>query len=109
MDFSPENMVKCLPGPMPLFTKKMVEKNGFFEEKLKYANDWEFWLRCVSNGSKFKKVNFISGLYYNNPNGMSTSGKYAIDRKLEEKEVFNKYRNVLGRNYERFKNYFNSI
>ena len=108
-DFSAENMVKCLPGPMPLFTKKMIEKNGFFEEKLKYANDWEFWLRCVNNGSKFKKVNFISGLYYNNPNGMSTSGKYSIDRRLEEKEVFNKYKNILGRNYERFKDYFNSI
>lgn len=108
-DFQPENMIKCLPGPMPLFTKRMIEKNGMFDENLKYANDWELWLRCVNNGSKFKKVNFISGLYYNNPNGMSTSAKYAFERRIEEKNVFNKYKNILGKNYEIFKNYFNSV
>ena len=108
-DFSKENMIKCLPGPMPMFTKRMIEKNGNFDVSLNFANDWELWLRCVNNGCQFKKVNFISGLYYNNPHGQSTSQKKMTQKRLEEKLVFNKYKNVFPKNYEIYKNYFNSI
>jgi hypothetical protein len=108
-DFSRENMIKCLPGPMPMFRMSMLKNNGYFNESLKYANDWELWLRCVRGGSKFKKVNFVSGLYYNNPSGMSTSNKHALERRQEEKGVFNEYKDVLGSNYDIFAGYFNSV
>lgn len=108
-DFSRENMIKCLPGPMPMFRMSMIEKNGAFNERLKYANDWELWLRCVRGGSKYKKINFITGLYYNNPSGMSTSMAHATERRIEERDVFNEFKDVLGSNYQAFKDYFNSI
>ena len=58
-------MVKCLPGPMPLWTRFIHDKSGFFDDKeCDYADDWEMWLRAVARGSKFKKVDKTVGLYY---------------------------------------------
>ena len=30
--FSHENMIKCLPGPMPVWTTRMIDKAGFFDD-----------------------------------------------------------------------------
>ena len=111
-DFSKENMIKCLPGPMPLFRKTMFEKNNGFDEKMNFANDWDLWLRCVRNSSKFRKINKVVGLYYNNPQGNSTSQEDSkkIARQREEKQVFYNYKDVFGeRNYNLFKPYFDSL
>jgi len=108
LPFTKENMIKCLPGPMPMFKKEMLEKNGNFNENLIYANDWELWLRCVRNGSKFKKINSIIGLYYFNPNGKSTSVKNTQEKLKEEKIIFNEYIDIIGeKNYYTYKDYFN--
>ena len=56
MTFSKENMIKCLPGPMPMWRKSVHETAGYFNENMKYAGDWEMFLRMVETGSKFKKV-----------------------------------------------------
>jgi GT2 family glycosyltransferase len=111
-DFSKENMIKCLPGPMPLFRKTMFEKNNGFDEKMNFANDWDLWLRCIRNGSKFKKINKVVGLYYNNPQGNSTSQEDSkkIARQREEKQVFYNYKDVFGeRNFNLYKSYFDSL
>ncbi len=109
-DFSKENMIKCLPGPMPMYRKNIHEKYGYWNEKLKHAGDWELWLRCVRNGSEFKKVDKVIGLYYFNPNGLSTSPEHMTPRRIEERDVFNEYKDVIGdKNYNLFKDYFNSI
>jgi len=108
LSFTKENMIKCLPGPMPMFKKEMLKKSGNFDEKLIYANDWELWLRCVRNGSKFKKINSIIGLYYFNPNGKSTSVKNTQEKLKEEKIIFNEYIDIIGeKNYYTYKDYFN--
>lgn len=108
MHFSPENMIKCLPGPMPMFRKSMIEKHGTFKDELKFASDWELWLRCVRGGSKFKKVDKVVGLYYYNKDGLSTSQENAVPRLKEEASVFNEYKDVIGeKNYNTFKDYFN--
>jgi hypothetical protein len=111
-DFSTENMIKCLPGPMPMFKKQMFLNNNGFDNKMNFANDWEFWLRCVEKGSKFKKINKIVGLYYNNPFGNSTTQEKDKKnaRQKEEKEVFYKYKNVFGENnFNLFKPYFDNF
>lgn len=109
LKFSNENMIKCLPGPMPMWKKYMSIKNGKFDENLKYAGDWEYWLRCVKNGSKFKKIEFIVGSYYNNPNGLSTDSKNAQERYLEERNIFITYKDVFGSKvFNMFKDYFNA-
>ncbi len=106
-NFSHENMIKCLPGSLPLWRKKLHDKYGYFNEKYKFAGDWEMWLRSVAKGSIFKKIDIISGLYYNNPNGKTTNNNFAKEKFLEEKEIFFKYKNLFGMNYDKFLNWFN--
>ena len=106
-DFTPENMIKCLPGPMPMFRKSMISKNGDFNLTYQHANDWELWLRCVRGGSKFKKVDFRAGLYYFNPDGVTTSEDHFDSKIKEEYKIFTEYRDVIGEdNYNLYKEYF---
>ena len=111
MEFSRENMIKCLPGPMPMYRKSIHEKFGLWSENLKHAGDHELWLRCVRGGSKFKKVDRPLGLYYYNPNGLSTNSndqELVKRRRVEERDVFNEYRDVIGEaNHNLYKEYFN--
>jgi hypothetical protein len=107
-EFTKENMIKCLPGPMPMWKKRMSDKNGKFDESLKYAGDWEFWLRSVKTGSRFLKINKILGVYYNNPAGLSTSQSNFKERFLEERDIFIKYKDIIGeKNYNSYKGHFN--
>ena len=65
------------------------------------------WLRAVSMGSRFKKINQVLGLYYYNPSGLSTSDEKQQQRFFEERELFHTYREIFGKsNYERYKGYF---
>lgn len=106
--FSRENMIKCLPGCMPLWKKSLHEKAGFFNENYKHAGDWEMWLRAVRNGANFKKVNGTHGLYYVNPDGLSTSEKMHSTRFEEEKQIFFEYKEIFGEeNFNKYKVYFN--
>ena len=72
-DFDPRKMFKCLPGPMPMWRKSMHEKYGFFDELFLYCGDFDMWNRAVSMGAQFKRIDFIAGLFYQNPNGLSTN------------------------------------
>jgi len=109
-EFSSENMIKCLPGPMPMWKKSVHEEVGYFDDKLSYAGDWEMFLRMVDSGRKFKKIDIPLGLYYHNSEGLSTSDKYSVPRGAEEALVFFKYKHVLGENnYNIYKKYFSQF
>ena len=95
-DFSAENMIKCLPGPMPLWRKSMHDKSGLFDSSYKFAGDWEMWLRAVKNGSKFKKVRGPLGLYHHNPEGLTTDPAKRDEKFSEEKKVFFENKDVFG-------------
>ena len=102
-DFSKENMVKCLPGPMPLWKRSIHEKCGFFDEnKLNYADDWDMWLRSVSHGCKFKKIDDIVGIYLKGGRSQQNS----IKQRQEEAKLFFKYGHMFGKNYDLYKSYF---
>ena len=106
-DFSKENMIKCLPGPLPIWKRDLNEKYGKFNEELSFAGDWEMWLRAVGQGAKFKKIHEVLGLYYFNPTGLSTSPKKRKERFAEEKQIFHQYKDIFGENvYNRFSGYF---
>ena len=106
-DFSKENMVKCLPGAMPVWRKSMHERCGLFDESFKMAGDWEMWLRAVDNGSEFRRVEGAHGLYYDNPEGLSTNKEKSQQKFEEEKSVFWKYTHVFGEEMTGiFKDYF---
>ena len=85
----------------------MSDDCGRFDEQLKFAGDWDMWLRAVQKGHKFKKVHEVLGLYYFNPVGLSTSRKKQEERFNEEKQIFYKYKDVFGPSvYNHYKAYF---
>lgn len=64
---------RCFGGHFPMWRKNLLLKSGLFDEMLKSASDWDRWIAFSENGAKFKKLNKTLGLYYHNPEGMSTS------------------------------------
>jgi hypothetical protein len=105
--FSKENMIKCLPGPNPVWRRSVHDSCGYFNENYKFAGDWEFWLRLVRNNSVFGKVPGVHGLYHLNPSGLSTNEKFSKERFEEEKSVFWEYIDIFGiDNVEKFSNFF---
>ena len=109
-DFSKENMIKCLPGCMPLWRKSMHSKSGNFMADYKSAGDWEMWLRAVRGGSLFKRVDGVHGLYYNNPKGLSTDRDKEREKLLEEKKVFFEYTDIFGEEVSKqYEGYFGRI
>lgn len=100
-NFSRKNMHICLPGCNPMWRRSLHAKFGFFDESYKSSGDYEMWLRAVDGGAIFKKVAGCYGLYYKNPQGISTSStscKYKEDQKIIKRyrhvwtrDIYNKY------------------
>jgi GT2 family glycosyltransferase len=101
--FSRENMIKCLPGPMPLWSLEIHEQCGFFDDQdCNYADDWEMWLRAVDGGHKFKKVEDVVGLVL--AGGRSQQNNQ--EQRKEEAKIFYKYSHLFGQNFYKFSPYF---
>ncbi len=60
-------LCKCFIGPHPMWRKRLHERFGYFDESLKVAGDYEFWLR-VSEICKFKHIKEYLGLSLRSPN-----------------------------------------
>ena len=103
-EFSKQNMVKCLPGPMPLWKSSIHERVGFFDQDdCNFADDWDMWLRMVARGSQFKKVDDTVGLYYSGGRSFEDDN---IEQKKEEAKIFFKYSYLFGENFNKFLPYF---
>tara|TARA_R110000824_G_scaffold204786_2_gene389523 strand:+ start:2479 stop:4095 length:1617 start_codon:yes stop_codon:yes gene_type:complete len=104
LPFSRENMVKCLPGPMPLWRKMVHDKCGFFDEdSCDFADDWEMWLRMVHAGSAFRKLDKTVGLYLV---GGRSQQKGNDAQRQEEAKIFFKYSHIFGYNFNKYSDYF---
>lgn len=69
-DFNPTLLWdRCYVGPQPVYRRSMHDRFGMYDETL-LANDYEFYLRAVSQGSKFIHVPEVLGLYLRSPNGI---------------------------------------
>jgi GT2 family glycosyltransferase len=91
-EYSFENLKMVnMPHASPMWRKDLHDKHGVFDAKYKSAGDWEMWLRAASNGSTFKKINDVLGLYYFNPKGISTNPDNFDWKREEEREIFEKY------------------
>jgi len=109
-DYSPENMIKCLPGCMPVWRKSLHDNAGVFNAQYKFAGDWDMWLRAVRAGSKFKRIEGIHGLYYNNPAGLTTSVSRQEKKFAEEQLVFHEYPDIFGEFVtNQYKQYFDKV
>jgi|TARA_R110000824_G_scaffold125178_3_gene284130 hypothetical protein len=95
LDFSIKNMQHCPPGCMPLWRRSLHQKNGMFDDSLTSAGDLEFWLRCIKNKSEFVRLNAVLGLYYFNPDGLSTSPQNHHRKIKEEQKVFDEYKDLF--------------
>jgi glycosyltransferase involved in cell wall biosynthesis len=90
--FSLSNLkITNMPHAAPMWRKSYHNRYGKFDAKYRSAGDWEMWLRGASQGSTFKKIDSILGLYYYNPTGISTNPDNFDSKKQEEAEVFQKY------------------
>lgn len=63
------------PHCLPLWKKNLHQKFGPFDCSYQTAADFDFWLKCLKGKAIFNKLYDIIGLYYYNPNGLSTSMK----------------------------------
>ena len=94
--FSAEAMLRNnLPHNNPMWRKSVHEKHGYFDEEFRSAGDWEMWLRASTAGSRFMKVNSVLGVYYFNPEGISTNFENLGWKQEEEKKVYLKYKEIL--------------
>jgi len=82
--FSLYNMLMCnLPHNHPVWRSSLNDKYGYFDTSYHSAADWDFWLRCASLGARFELIPDKLGIYYRNPEGMS-SKESNMDRNLKE-------------------------
>ncbi len=77
-----QNLAHC----MPVWRKNIHEKNGYFDEETYGTScDWEFWLRCSVNGSKYMLLKEPLGLYLEDPN--SHNRRFSNKQRLEDRIV----------------------
>jgi glycosyltransferase involved in cell wall biosynthesis len=99
--FSKEAMLRAnLPHNNPMWRKSLHDKHGYFNEKHGSVSDWELWLKCAFEDSKFMKIDSVLGVYYFNPTGISTNPENDSWKKKEEYEVFKKYQKIFLKQQE---------
>jgi hypothetical protein len=57
----------------PVWRRELHQRYGLFDESLKSAGDYEFWLRCQVSGEVFIKSPTPHSTYFLNPAGLSTA------------------------------------
>jgi glycosyltransferase involved in cell wall biosynthesis len=72
-----------LPHNHPVWRRSLHDKYGYFSKDYQSGSDWEFWLRCGMNGVQMHLIESVLGIYYKNPEGMSTK-KQNMQRNLQE-------------------------
>ena len=71
------------PHNGPIWKSELHTRFGLFDEHLRSAGDYEFWIRVVSQGGVFAKMHKSTVGYFLNPVGLSTS----IDSPSTEEEI----------------------
>lgn len=86
LDGSLENLLRHnSPHCLPVWRKNIHERFGIFDTSYFSAADYDMWLRVLTGGGKIAPIEETVGLYYENPNGISTNPA-SLDRAI--KEVF---------------------
>lgn len=86
-------MVNNSPHCMPMWRKNLHRKFDYFDSRYATAADFDFWMRCLWGGANFSKLYEIVGLYYYNPNGLSTN---AQSTNMQEGEsIKQKYKHLI--------------
>jgi len=88
--FNPKNnadsvVVRNIPHCMPVWRKELHFKYGYFDESRGGPTaDFEFWIRCASNGETFFNINKPLGVYYfSNTTTYSAKNKSSINSVID--------------------------
>ena len=82
------------PHNAPIWKRDLHLRFGLFDENLRSAGDYEFWMRIVSQGGIFAKMPESTVGYFINPDGMSTSVESPSTQ--EEQKLQVKYRSMIN-------------
>ena len=80
------------PHCQPMWRRALHDKIGFFNETLMSAADYDMWLRATHAGSYMKKIDQVLGLYYRNPEGVSSRSETLQKALFEVQQVRNQYK-----------------
>jgi len=85
-----------LPHNHPVWRRSLHNQFGYFNEQdYKSGSDWDFWLRCGVGHVQMKLIPKVLGVYYKNPEGISTKQEN-MKRNLEEVyAIKNKYMELV--------------
>jgi hypothetical protein len=72
------------PHNAPMWRWRLHDELGVFDTRYRSAGDYDFWLRCVVAGKVFHRVADPHVAYYQNPQGISTSGDSPGHRETRE-------------------------
>lgn len=81
------------PHCMPMWRKSLHEKFGLFDLEYPTAADFDFWMKCLEGGAKFSRLFEVVGLYYYNPQGLSTNSQSSNMR--EGAKIKEKFKHLL--------------
>jgi glycosyltransferase involved in cell wall biosynthesis/tetratricopeptide (TPR) repeat protein len=73
----------CYVGPQPVYRRSLHEYHGLYDPSFASVCDYEFWLRLVAAGERFRHVSDVLGLYLLSPNGFEHSHRGAVDAESE--------------------------
>lgn len=54
----------CYIGPQPMWRRDLHERHGWFDRDFTSAGDYDFWLRLLAGGERFRLIPDCLGLYY---------------------------------------------
>jgi hypothetical protein len=89
-------LISNLPHNHPVWRRSVHNECGMFDsENYISGSDYDFWLRaCIKFNRKFILIPEVLGIYYKNPEGMSTK-EVNLDRNIKEcKDINDKYRSL---------------
>ena len=90
----PELLKGCFIGPMPLWRKSLHDRFGYFDESLKVAGDYEYWLRLAKSGVKFYHIRGNAlGRYLKREN--SAEHRESLRSLWEANQVRSRYREAV--------------
>lgn len=96
-EFAPKNIkLANLPSFNPMWRKTVHDRFGYFDEQFKIAGDWEFWVRIIAGGAKFKKASGVHGLFYYNPKGLSSNQDNSKEHLAERALVYQKHKQFFA-------------
>lgn len=78
----------------PVWRRRLHEEFGLFNENLTSAGDVEFWIRCLVEGERMRKMPGRTYAYFKNPQGLSS--KFLSRGPVEHAEILLYYRNLLS-------------